>query len=94
MFFDAHIKLTRDRIVEVLDTKSARRHLGVVEHPALLANHHACVGAGHTADFRGVSPEVGGQHIIVAAQVAAGVAETAEQVRVQVVFAKNQARTQ
>ncbi|MNM92822.1 hypothetical protein D3C81_1051700 [compost metagenome] len=94
MFFDAHIKLAGDRIVKVLDTKRARRHLGVIEHPALLANHHPRVGAGHAADFRGIAPEVGRQHVVVAAQVDAGVAETAEQVRVQVVFADDQVRAQ
>ncbi|MNJ45599.1 hypothetical protein D3C77_407010 [compost metagenome] len=94
LLFDAHIKLARDRIVKVLDTKRARRHLGVIEHPALLANHHPRVGAGHAADFRGIAPEVGGQHVVVAAQVDAGVAKAAEQVRVQVVFADDQVRAQ
>ena len=93
LFFDAHIQLTTDRIVKVLDTKGARRHLSVVKHPALLADHHASVGAGHARDLGGIASKIGRQHIVVTAQVGACVAEAAEQVGVQVAFADNQART-
>ncbi|MNV62049.1 hypothetical protein D3C71_1545780 [compost metagenome] len=91
MLFHAHVQLAADSVVQVLNAERARRHLRVVKHAAQLPHDDARIAAGHAGYFGRIATQVWRQHAVVAGQAGARIAEAAEQIRVQVVFAHDQA---